>query len=136
MKECKNWKMRFVRELGRTTWPSWVSHSPECLSNLQPLFAHLNFSVQEQTDVTRASRWPGSGNERSCFAEAEWSSSICAIIFIYFSCSRSQILVPQPGIEPRSPQGKCRVLTTGSPGNSQCHDIYRFRCCCLCMKRN
>ena len=127
--------MRFARNLGRTKQPSWASQYPDCSLSLQPLFAHLNFSVQEQTDVTRASRWPGSGNEKSCFAEAEWSSCICAIIFIYFSCSVSQILVPQPGIEPRSPQGKCRVLTTGPPGNSQCHDIYRFCCGCLYMKR-
>ena len=30
----------------------------------------------------------------------------------------SGILAPQPGIEPRPPQGKCQVLTTGQPGNS------------------
>ena len=37
-------KIRFARKPGRTRWPSWVSHNPDCSFNLQPLFTHLNVS--------------------------------------------------------------------------------------------
>ena len=41
-------------------------------------------------------------------------------LFFFFWLHRAacRILVPRPGIEPGPPQRKCRVLTTGLPGNS------------------
>lgn len=41
--------MEFTRELRKTKWPSRVSDSLDCLFNLQLLFSHLNFSIQEQS---------------------------------------------------------------------------------------
>lgn len=36
--------LKNAKELGRTKWPSWVSHCPDYSFNFQPLFIHLNFS--------------------------------------------------------------------------------------------
>ena len=38
--------------------------------------------------------------------------------FFLLHCSAWVIFAPQPGIEPHPQQRKCRVLTTGPPGNS------------------
>ena len=40
------------------------------------------------------------------------------LCFVFGRAVPCRILVPQPGIEPRSWQGKRQVLTTGLPGNS------------------
>ena len=76
--------MVFSREPRRTKQPSWLSNSPSCLLNLQPLFTHPHFSDlgAECCFVTRTSGWQKSVNEGACFAGSEWTSSTSATIFI------------------------------------------------------
>ena len=38
--------------------------------------------------------------------------------FFFLHCTAGGILVPQPGIKPRSPQWNCGVILPGPPGNS------------------
>ena len=61
-------------------------------------------------------------NHQISFTEEKLSVETETSLFIYFFFAMllgCGILVPQPGIEPKSMAVKVRVLTTGPPGNSQ-----------------
>lgn len=64
--------------LGQAKWPSWVSHSPDCLtySHYFPILISL---ILEKT----VAMLQKSGNEGSFFfAEAEWTSPNCTTVFV------------------------------------------------------
>ena len=50
---------------------------------------------------------------------------VLGVVFFWPHHAACGILVPQPGIEPRPPQWKLGILTSGPPGKSQIVRIFR-----------
>ena len=91
----------------------------------------MNFTCNTEDDSHQCNAEQKSQTQRSNYHMIPFTTYF--VVVVGWAARLDGILVPQPETEPGPQQSKCRVLTTGLPGNSLQHilkmaiDIYSER---------